>query len=113
MNNAHVESLQLLAKQFREDTSQPLAPGPGPRWASITAEIREHILVMPCHRPTHQQKFEWCVLARVVVMAHSRLQTAVGRCHQQLKFSTNSTMQYRATKVRSSRDLLIRIDEIL
>jgi hypothetical protein len=49
MNSVHVESLQLPVKQFREDTSQPLqlALGPGPRWAIITAEIREHTLIIP------------------------------------------------------------------
>jgi aarF domain-containing kinase len=52
MNNAHVESLQLLATPFREDTPQPFAFGPGSRWTSITTEIREQIPTMLRHRLT-------------------------------------------------------------
>jgi aarF domain-containing kinase len=52
MKNAHVESLQLLATPFREDTQQPFAFGPGSTWASITAEIRERIPTMLHHRLT-------------------------------------------------------------
>ena len=52
MNSAHVESLQLLATPFREDTSQPFAFGPGSTWAGVTAEIRERIPTMLHHRLT-------------------------------------------------------------
>lgn len=52
MNNAHVESLQLLATPFREDTPQPFAFGPGSRWAISTTEIRERIPTMLRHRLT-------------------------------------------------------------
>jgi aarF domain-containing kinase len=52
MKNAHVESLQLLATPFREDTQQPFAFGPGSTWAGITAEIRERIPIMLHHRLT-------------------------------------------------------------
>jgi len=52
MNNAHVESLQLLATPFREDTAQPFAFGPGSTWAGITADIRERIPIMLHHRLT-------------------------------------------------------------
>jgi len=52
MNDAHVESLQLLATPFREDTPQPFAFGPGSTWAGITAEIRERIPTMLHHRLT-------------------------------------------------------------
>jgi len=50
MNDAHVESLQLLATPFREDTPQPFKFGPGSTWAGITAEIRERIPTMLHHR---------------------------------------------------------------
>ncbi|KAH9017395.1 ABC1-domain-containing protein [Lactarius pseudohatsudake] len=43
MNDAHVESLQLLATPFRKDTPQPFA---------ITADIRERIPLMLDHRLT-------------------------------------------------------------
>ncbi|KAI9451411.1 ABC1-domain-containing protein [Lactarius psammicola] len=52
MNDAHVESLQLLATPFRNDTPQPFAFGPGSMWAGITADIRERIPVMLNHRLT-------------------------------------------------------------
>jgi aarF domain-containing kinase len=52
MNNAHVESLQLLATPFREDTPQPFAFGPGSTWAGVTADIRERIPIMLDHRLT-------------------------------------------------------------
>jgi len=52
MNEAHVESLQLLATPFRKDTPQPFAFGPGSTWAGITAEIRERIPTMLQHRLT-------------------------------------------------------------
>jgi aarF domain-containing kinase len=52
MNDAHVESLQLLATPFRKDTPQPFAFGPGSMWAGITADIRERIPVMLDHRLT-------------------------------------------------------------
>jgi hypothetical protein len=42
MNGGHVESLQLLATPFREDTPQPFAIGPSSTWASITDEIRAY-----------------------------------------------------------------------
>ena len=46
MNDAHVESLQLLATPFRKDTPQPFAFEPGSMWAGITAKIRERILTV-------------------------------------------------------------------
>jgi aarF domain-containing kinase len=52
MNNAHVESLQLLATPFREDTPQPFTFGPGLTWAGITADIRERIPITLRHRLT-------------------------------------------------------------
>lgn len=52
MNNAHVESLQLLATPFRESTPQPFAFGPGSTWAGVTADIRERIPIMLDHRLT-------------------------------------------------------------
>lgn len=52
MNDAHVESLQLLATPFRKGTPQPFAFGPGSMWAGITADIRERIPVMLDHRLT-------------------------------------------------------------
>jgi len=52
MNNAHVESLQLLATPFRADTPQPFAFGPGSTWAGVTANIRERIPIMLRHRLT-------------------------------------------------------------
>ena len=52
MNEAHVESLQLLTTPFRKDTPQPFAFGPGSKVASITAEIRERIPTMLQHRFT-------------------------------------------------------------
>jgi len=52
MNNAHVESLQLLATPFREDIPQPFAFGPGSTWAGVTADIRERIPIMLRHRLT-------------------------------------------------------------
>ena len=52
MNNAHVESLQLLATPFREGEPQPFAFGPDSRWANITTEIRERIPTMLHHRLT-------------------------------------------------------------
>jgi len=41
-----VESLQLFATPFHEDTSQPFASGLGSSWASITSDILEPILIM-------------------------------------------------------------------
>jgi len=38
MNQAYVESLQLLATPFPRDTPQPFVFGPGSTWADITAE---------------------------------------------------------------------------
>ncbi|KAI0262262.1 ABC1 family-domain-containing protein [Russula aff. rugulosa BPL654] len=55
MNNAHVESLQLLATPFREDTPQPFAFGPGSTWAGVTADIRERIPIMLDHRSHHHR----------------------------------------------------------
>ncbi|KAI0255626.1 ABC1-domain-containing protein [Lactifluus subvellereus] len=52
MNNAHVESLQLLATPFCKGTTQPFAFGPGSAWAGITADIRERIPIMLRHRLT-------------------------------------------------------------
>ena len=52
MNDAHVESLQLLATPFRKETHQPFAFSPGSMWAGITADIRERIPVMLDHRLT-------------------------------------------------------------
>ncbi|KAH9003769.1 ABC1-domain-containing protein [Lactarius hatsudake] len=52
MNDAHVESLQLLATPFRKDTPQPFAFGPGSTWTGITADIRERIPLMLDHRLT-------------------------------------------------------------
>ncbi|KAH9970261.1 hypothetical protein BJV74DRAFT_867329 [Russula compacta] len=47
MNDAHVESLQLLAMPFCEDTPQPFAFGPSSTWAAnITADIGERIPMM-------------------------------------------------------------------
>jgi len=52
MKDAHVESLQLLATPFREDTPQPFTFGPGSAWAGITADIRDRIPIMLHHRLT-------------------------------------------------------------
>jgi hypothetical protein len=105
MNNAHVESLQLLATPFREDTPQPFAFGPGSTWASATADIRERIPIMLHHRLTpppretyslnrcvyracfprfvltyfvELQKVERCVLVGIEVASYGGLQEIVG-----------------------------------
>jgi hypothetical protein len=105
MNNAHVESLQLLATPFREDTPQPFAFGSGSTWAGITTDIRERIPIMLQHRLTPPpretyslnrcvyracfprlvltyfvklQKVEWFVLVGIEAASYGGLQKIVG-----------------------------------
>jgi hypothetical protein len=105
MNDAHIESLQLLATPFREDTPQPFAFGPGSTWAGVTADIRERIPIMLHHRLTpppretyslnrcvcracfprfvltyfvELQKVERCVLVGIEVASYGGLQEIVG-----------------------------------
>jgi hypothetical protein len=52
MKDAYVESLQLLATPFHENTQQPFALGLGSTWAGITSEIRELIPIIISRRQT-------------------------------------------------------------
>ena len=49
MNDAHIESLQLLVTLFHKDMPQPLAFGPGLTWAGITTKICKCIPTMLHH----------------------------------------------------------------
>ncbi|KAI9509005.1 ABC1-domain-containing protein [Russula earlei] len=76
MTNAHVESLQLLATPFREDTPQPFAFGPGSTWAGITADIRERIPIMLRHRLTPPPRETYSLNSGAFLLA-SRLRVTV------------------------------------
>jgi hypothetical protein len=105
MNDAHVESLQLLATPFREGIPQPFAFRPGLTWVGITTDIRERITVMLHHcltRPPREtyslnrcvcracfprlvltyfvelQEVERCVLVGIEVASYGGLQKIVG-----------------------------------
>ncbi|KAI9435456.1 ABC1-domain-containing protein [Lactarius indigo] len=97
MNDAHVESLQLLATPFRKDTPQPFAFGPGSTWAGITADIRERIPVMLDHRLTPPPRETYSLNRKLsgTFLLASRLQATVD-CRKlwdgvvdDYKFSTN------------------------